>query len=1124
MQCPNCQHENKTGRKFCGQCGTKLGWKCADCGFTNHPSDRFCGGCGTKSDETTPPQTETRIPKLENLHAQLQTLIPDTLAQKYLAAEQETTGENRLITALFADISGSTELSATRSPESMFQLIQDCFKDLVDIVANYEGRISGFRGDGLLAFFGAPILHENDAERAILAAIDMRETMRGHGLEITVGINTASMTVGEIRTQLHAEYTAYGTEIVLAKRLQETADRGQIRVGEATYRFTQRAFAFEELSPQSLKGFDRPIRAYSVVRVLEHPEKLRGIEGLQAKLIGREREYIALIDAADALIDERKGQIVTIVGEAGIGKSRLVKELKTYLQGSRAGGSPVSSPRWLEGRCISIGQTVSFWPFIDMMRTYLGVSGEDGEEEIADKLIGQMENLFGQEADGVIPYVGQMLSVKLPKPYQERIQYAAPEQIRHQTLLRMRDVFVALARKQPLIVILEDLHWADDLSLDLLWVLMDELVAAPLMLVCVYRPEREHGSWQIDGIASGKFLERYTPITLRPLTAKQSQQMVESLLAVENLPAETKATILEKTEGNPFFVEEVIRWLIDQGVIYQEGKRWQAKASITELEVPDTIQSVILSRIDRLHEEVKYVLRCASVIGRVFQQRLLGYLSHQEGMLEARLAELETNELIYKEHILPELEYAFKHALTHETTYQGLLGQQQSAFHERVGEGIELLYQGQIGEYYEQLAYHYSRSGNKEKAIEYLVKAAQKAASRYANQEALDYFQRALDLAKSDDESDRILKYRAKLLLNLYQGREAASDYECLLNSAKGRGDQKDELESLLGLASAYYTIALDELDFASKSLALYKQAYTLARKLDNRTCMVRALVPTTWFMDFWPEYRDETLANAEDALILSQEIGDKELIIDSKMAMLDTLRRIPDCIEAAEEQGEELLNQLKSCHDLLRLKEVYFQLMCMHLSRGNFERSVECCDAGINLAAEIGVPPVQFPTFKALALLNLGRYDEAWESLQKEVVDETHRFGSAFKNYGTGIYFLELMAYEKAAEIFESVIEQAKRLGRAWMRSEAQIGLAKSLLRTGQLEQADLDRITQDLASMDVTLPAQILGEFALRARRKLNFRIPNYRRRMNYETSTRNPRRGRYVSATGRTCRESR
>jgi class 3 adenylate cyclase/ribosomal protein L40E len=339
MKCPKCQHENPDGAKFCMECGDKLDNVCPKCGAKLSPEAKFCMECGSKVSESDVPNIT--IPKLEDMHAQLQSLIPDILAQKYLSAEQQiTAGENRPITALFADISGFTPLSATKSSETIFHLVQDCFKQLVSIVAKYEGSISGFRGDGLLALFGAPILHENDAERAILSAIDMRKMMEDRQLGISIGINTAMMTVGEIQTQLHSEYTAYGTDINLAKRLQESAEPEQILVGSGTHRLTRRAFDFEIISDLTMKGFTQSVTAYSVKQAKTHPEKIRGIEGLRARMIGREHEFTEVKESVDEWLSGQ-GQMVSIIGEAGIGKSRLVSELKTYLHTINPSNTPL---------------------------------------------------------------------------------------------------------------------------------------------------------------------------------------------------------------------------------------------------------------------------------------------------------------------------------------------------------------------------------------------------------------------------------------------------------------------------------------------------------------------------------------------------------------------------------------------------------------------------------------------------------------------------------------------------------------------------------------------------------------------------------------------------------------
>lgn len=349
--------------------------------------------------------------------------------------------------------------------------------------------------------------------------------------------------------------------------------------------------------------------------------------------------------------------------------------------------------------------------------------------------------------------------------------------------MALRNVFIGISNRNQLLLILEDLHWADDLSLEIISLLMDELSTNPMMLLCIYRPEREHKCWKIADTATRKCIERYTDITLKQLSKTQSRQLVESLLEIDNLPEPTKDMILSKSEGNPFFIEEVIRFLIDSDVIYHEGERWKARKEIVNIDVPDTIQSVLLSRVDRLQAETKYVLQCASVVGRLFRYRLLDHLLQHEKDLEGHLSQLEDRDLIREERTIPEIEYTFKHALTQEATYQGILERKRQDFHRQIADGIEDLYRDRIEDFYEELAHHHKLGGNDEKAIKYLLKAGIKLAEQYANHESLRYFNEAeelIDRSKDDHSRDKVALYerRGEVLQLIGQWTRAITDYE----------------------------------------------------------------------------------------------------------------------------------------------------------------------------------------------------------------------------------------------------------------------------------------------------------------------------------------------------------
>jgi adenylate cyclase len=795
MTCPQCRAETPRTARFCAKCGARLRRACPQCGAEAPPTAKFCPECGTGlasavTSPNPPPATD-----LEAQFESLQQTLPTAFRDQLLAPAE---GENRVVTVLFADMSGSVATMRDLHPEEGADLVNRLLRAVVDVLLKYEGCVDRFLGDGVLAVFGAPTAHESDPERAILAALEIREVARQQGMEVTAGINTGEVYVGRMGSERHEELTVMGPVVNLASRLQAHADPGQILVGEATYHQTRRAFAFTPLSVP-LKGFVGPVVAHSVERPLARPEKARGIEGLRAELIGRDEELSKLRDALSGVC-RGQGRIVSLIGEAGVGKSRLVAELKAGRSsppGSLPGAGKESipavtvssssspprsgeglgerfAPFWLEGRCLELGMTASYWLFVDLFRDYFARRG-DNERGHAERLAAALQEFVAQgdltdeRGEEMGPLLGNLLSLRFGNDWDERLKHASPEQIRHQTFLAVHDFFVALARRHPVVLVLEDLHWADSLSIDLISLLMEALRLAPLLLLCVYRPEQEHKCWHLATIAARKCSERFTEVRLPELTPQQGRRLVESLLAIENLPESVKDLILAKAHGNPFFVEEVIRSLIASGMVYREGDVWRAKEGIESVAVPESVQSVILTRVDRLDRDLKRVLQNAAVIGRLFRQRLLEHTLGKAAELERDLWELEEKAFIHQERAVPEAEYSFQHVLTQETVYGNILRRRRAAFHQQVAEAIEALYADGLAEHYEQLAYHYERSTADEKAIEYLIKAGEKARRAYLNEEAIGYFQRALERLERSGLAEARKKWRLEAIRGLGQ-------------------------------------------------------------------------------------------------------------------------------------------------------------------------------------------------------------------------------------------------------------------------------------------------------------------------------------------------------------------
>jgi DNA-binding SARP family transcriptional activator/predicted ATPase len=754
--------------------------------------------------------------------------------------------EKRIVTVVCADVSGSFQEIEDVSSEDEVALIRRFLGVVEDGLAMYGGQVDRVLGGRVLGVFGTTRTRESDPELAIRAAIEVRKQARELGLNVTAGINTGEVCFSRAGAEEHREFTLMGTFVDLAARLAGKTRAGQILVGESTYRLTWRAFEFAPLS-LDIKGMEGPVTAYQVERLLPQPKKARGIEGLRADLIGRDEEFAKLKKALKVL--NGRGQMVTLVGEAGVGKSRLVAELKEV---ALTPGDGKPTPLWLEGRCLEVGTAASYAPFIDIFRGYFTWGAQEDDrsrrEHILSSLQRMMErgDLAKERFEAAYPFLGRLLSVRLEDEWEERLAGNSPEQVRRRTFVAVHDFFVALSRQQPVVLVFEDLHWADDLSLDLISLLMEGLRLGPLLLLCVYRPEWEHKCWHLATIASQKCRERYTELYLRELTHQQSQRLVESLLTIETLPASVRDLILDRSQGNPFFIEEVVRSLIDRGIVYRDGDCWCAREEeMDSAIIPDSVQSIILSRLDHLDADLKHVLQVAAVIGRIFRRRVLEHAAQQKAGLESALWELEDRALVYQERTVPEVEYSFKHVLTQEAVYRNILRRHRRGYHQRVAGAIEVLYPDNLEEYYEQLAYHYEEGGHVEKAVEYLLKAGEKAKRHSANEAAIAHLTRGLALLEASPEMpghvERELNLQIALGVPLVLARghgapEVERTYARAQELSQQIGDLPQRFQVLLGLRRFY--IHRGDLQAARE---LGEQLLTLALGMQDRAHLSRA-------------------------------------------------------------------------------------------------------------------------------------------------------------------------------------------------------------------------------------------------------------------------------------------
>ncbi len=620
MNCPNCRSENPANAKFCLNCGVPLKHQCANCKTDLPAGSRFCLNCGQPVNVTT----TTDDARLTRLAA----AAPPPLANKIRAAH--LAGERKIVTSVFADVVGSTSLAEKMDPDDWTAIMNQAFDRISPAIYKYEGTIARLMGDAVLAFFGAPIAHEDDPVRAIHAALDLLQAAREFAVEakrtygvdfaMRVGLNTGPVVVGEVGSDLKYEYTAMGDAINLAARMQSAAKPMTVLISEHTHKFVAPIFDFNDLGDIDIKGKAEPVRVFEVIGVKAAPGKLRGLAGLESPMVGRDSELTALLQASSA-IQAGLGRAVVIVGEPGLGKSRLIAEWKTKLMAQPA--NPKTDIDWAEGHCLSYGQGLAYHLLIDLVRSLIDVPAAASEPETRSALEKMCKDLFNTTALDVYPYLGHLLSLQLEGDALERVRLLDPQALQTQYLAALRSLFRALAAKDPLALILDDIHWADPSSTDLLIKLLPLATEARILFCYITRPDRDSPGWKIVAAARETLGAGLTELTLNPLSDSDSRQLVSNLLEIESLPEAVRTLILKKAEGNPFFVEEVIRMLIDRNAITKKERGWVAEKTIETIDIPDNLQGLLLARIDRLPEDVRRTLRVASVIGRQFSVEVL---------------------------------------------------------------------------------------------------------------------------------------------------------------------------------------------------------------------------------------------------------------------------------------------------------------------------------------------------------------------------------------------------------------------------------------------------------------------------------------------------------------------
>lgn len=949
MKCPSCGFKSPAGMKFCGQCGAQLGNACPNCGFGNPFSFRYCGMCGSplavmaarpaQPAEMPPipergPESPTTTPAEAPLTSPAATaLLPPTAAPAEApAALTPLAGERRIATVILADVYHSTDLVEQLGTEAWVELMNRVLQLLAAEVERFGGRVDQFRGDGLVAFFGATDAHEDDPERAILAGLAMHDAIRPVAAElqprdidlrVRVGVNTGEVIVGSVgEAGRHREDTAMGGGVALAARMEAAAEPGTVLVSADTHRLVENRFEWLPLGEIAVKGISKPVATYRPLRLRKFTEAPQP-QGLALPLAaGRDEQVAALRRCVETVLSGRGG-IALVTGAKGMGKSLLVSYVRQGLTQQGAEQATGVKLTWLASHSRSYDQATPYALWVGLLRSWLEGFTAEEEPDLAALLGQQAALLWGEQAERYQPYLATLLALPVEGALAQRLAYLRAERLQKQIARVIYGWIEALAARGPLILNLNDLQFADASSLALLRHCLPICEGAPVLWIASFRPDRASPAWEFRHHVETEYAHRLTAIHLPPLGESEGRALLESMLGRGVLDEDTAALVVEKAEGNPYYLREIVYALIDQGLLERDaGGVWRQTRAVPTFSLPDNLRSLLLARIDRLLIEARRVLQIASVIGPLFWRNVLEPVVGDASVLKSALTQLQRAQLIQEREVEPELgmTYTFAPSLVREVAYESLLSAQRVAYHRQVAEQLEaILGPGSPKPYHGLLAYHYRQAGDLHKELYHTIGAAAEAQRVYANTDALGHYTRALallDQIESEDTTHELHRSICEMRFEALEGRRRVEIHMGNITAARA------DAHALLDLAGQ---LADDP---------LFRADALLAQPEVDR-----------------PQTQEELAAGlqmAQEALALVQEAGDQRREMNALLAVghLRQLLRDPAWHELRA-QALELSRQLGDLRTEVGL------LLGIGGSYGmdNVERSTEYIQAALNIS-----------------------------------------------------------------------------------------------------------------------------------------------------------------------------
>ncbi len=897
-------------------------------------------------------------------------------------------GDRKTVTALFADIKGSMDLMEDLDPEEARTIVDPALKLMIDAAHRYEGYIVQSTGDGIFAIFGAPVAHEDHPQRALYAALRMQEEVKRHAeklraekglnLQVRVGVNTGEVVVRSIKTDdAHTEYTPIGHSTSLASRLQALAAPGSIAISETVRKLVEGYFALKAMGPARIKGVSEPVNVYEVIGLGPLRTRLQRSAGRGlTKFVGREREMDAMKAAADRAISGH-GQIVAAMAEAGAGKSRLFYEFKVRNQ---------SGWMVLEAFSVSHGKASAYLPVLDLLHTYFKITSDDDARTRREKVTGRVLAL-DRTFEDALPYLFVLLGIV---EGDDPLAQMDGQVKKRRTLDAIKRILLRESLNQPLMVMFEDLHWIDEQTQELLNLLADAIANAKILLLVNYRPQYSH-QW-----GSRTY---YTQLRLDPLGKESADEMLSALLGDDSQLAALKRTIIERTEGNPFFMEETVQVLLDEGALVRDGTIVRLTKPIGELKIPPTVQGILAARIDRLPADAKDLLQTLSVIGREFPMSLIrAVVAKPPEELDRMLNDLQLGEFIYEQPAVGDTEYVFKHALTQEVSYNSVLMERRRGLHDRTGQAIESLYRDHLDDRLAELAHHFGRSGNSAKALEFHERAGLQGVLRSAYVEALQNFTVALEFlermppGRDRDRREFALQTSLGPVLMATKGWAALETERAYLRAerlAETGATPEQQFALLVGLFGLLYVGGN-----LSGARERQKPIWDFVDRHPDPVFLLEAI------------HHDWSVALSAGELETSQRHVERGLkLFESKLrstaiplytahhpavcgyawdAQLSWLRGRPDAARRCAERGVSLANELG---DAMSAAFALYEKALVHRMMLEPKLALEIAGTAINTAEEVGFLYVlrHARVIKGWALTELGRAEEGVGQIREE-------------------------------------------------------------------------------------------------------------------------------------------